>query len=278
MQPYGEWLRQQRHDIHPQRFNQAYHLDAAALLRQQTAFGYTAEDLDMIIQDMAAQGKEPTYCMGDDTPLAILSDKPHLLYNYFKQRFAQVTNPAIDPLRERLVMSLVTQLGGRGNLLAERPEFAHQLKLSSPVVNEQELALIRQSDLETATLSTLYPFSQGLDGLEKAVDSLCQQATAAVEAGKRIVILSDLIDAAGADTHLGSDLIYIPPLLAIGAVHHHLIGQRTADAGVSPDGHRPMLEHPSFCLLNWLWGQRRLSLSGVRECSPLVGGTQKPKN
>ncbi|MDJ0703129.1 MAG: glutamate synthase-related protein [Leptolyngbyaceae cyanobacterium MO_188.B28] len=222
-QPYGEWLRQQRREIHLQPFNDAYRLDAVSLLRQQTAFGYTAEDLDMIIQDMAAQGKEPTYCMGDDTPLAILSDKPHLLYNYFKQRFAQVTNPAIDPLRERLVMSLVTQLGGRGNLLKERPEFAHQLKLSSPLVNDQELALIRQSDLDTASLSTLYSVSWRPEGLEKAVDILCQQATAAVEAGKRILILSDRIDAAGADACLSAEWIYIPPLLAIGAVHHHLI-------------------------------------------------------
>ena len=222
-QPYGKWLRQNRRQIQPQPFSETHHLDAISLLRQQVAFGYTAEDLDMIIQDMAAHGKEPTYCMGDDTPLAVLSDKPHLLYNYFKQRFAQVTNPAIDPLRERLVMSLVTQLGGRGNLLDERPEFARQLKLSSPLVNELELKLIRQSGLETTNLSTLYEVSQGPIGLEKTVDMLCQQATEAVQAGKRILILSDRIDPAGADARLSADWIYIPPLLAIGAVHHHLI-------------------------------------------------------
>ena len=222
-QPYGAWLRQNRHQIHPQDFSQTPDLDAVSLLQQQIGFGYTAEDLDMIIQDMAAQGKEPTYCMGDDTPLAVLSDQPHLLYNYFKQRFAQVTNPAIDPLRERLVMSLVTQLGGRGNLLEERPEFARQLQLSSPVVNEQELKLIRQSGLETANLSTLYAVGQGPVGLEQAVDRLRQRATAAVQAGKRILILSDRIDPTGATARLSADWIYIPPLLAIGAVHHHLI-------------------------------------------------------
>ena len=224
-QPYGEWLRCNRHEIHPQRFSETPYLDDVSLLRQQLAFGYTTEDLDMIIQDMAAQGKEPTYCMGDDTPLAVLSDKPHLLYNYFKQRFAQVTNPPIDPLRERLVMSLVTQLGGRGNLLDERPDFSRQVKLPSPVVNELELNLIRQSGLETANLSTFYPVSQGPSGLEKAVDTLCQQAKAAVQAGKRILILSDRIDPTGANASLSADWIYIPPLLAIGAVHHHLIRQ-----------------------------------------------------
>jgi glutamate synthase (ferredoxin) len=118
----------------------------------------------MIIQDMAAQGKEPTYCMGDDIPLAVLSEKPHLLYDYFKQRFAQVTNPAIDPLRERLVMSLATQLGAQGNLLDEKPEFARLLHLESPMINEVELEQIRQSGFETATLSTLYSITDGPEG------------------------------------------------------------------------------------------------------------------
>lgn len=221
-QPYGEWLKQHRQTLQPQLFNESRQLSSEDLLRQQAAFGYTAEDLDMIIQDMAALGKEPTYCMGDDIPLAVLSSKPHLLYNYFKQRFAQVTNPAIDPLRERLVMSLASQLGGRGNLLYEKPEYARLLKLDSPVINEPELAMIRQSDFESETLSTLYGVAAGPAGLEAAVEALCAEATAAVQAGKTILVLSDRsVD----QTALGAETTYIPPLLAVGAVHHHLIGQ-----------------------------------------------------
>ncbi|QQE66408.1 glutamate synthase subunit alpha [Leptolyngbya sp. BL0902] len=221
--PYGDWLKANRKDISPQLFAEASLYDGEALLKQQNAFGYTVEDVDMIIQDMAAQGKEPTYCMGDDIPLAVLSDKPHLLYDYFKQRFAQVTNPAIDPLRERLVMSLTTQLGARGNLLDEKPEYARLLKLESPVINEVELNQIHQSGFDTATLSTLYTLAAGPGDLAKAVDALCEQADQAVKAGKTILVLSDRVDASGNPITLSADTTYIPPLLAVGAVHHHLI-------------------------------------------------------
>ncbi|HEY9760901.1 MAG TPA: glutamate synthase large subunit [Trichocoleus sp.] len=224
-QPYGEWLREHRQELQPQLFDEGRQLSSEALLRQQAAFGYTAEDLDMIIQDMAALGKEPTYCMGDDIPLAVLSDKPHLLYNYFKQRFAQVTNPAIDPLRERLVMSLTTQLGARGNLLYKKPEYARLLKLESPVINEPELELIRQSGFDTETLSTLYSIADGPAGLEKAVRALCERAAVAVQAGKAILILSDRISSQSESDELDAETTYIPPLLAVGAVHHHLIQQ-----------------------------------------------------
>ncbi|MFH7242870.1 MAG: glutamate synthase large subunit [Spirulina sp.] len=221
--PYGDWLKAHRKEISPQLFAAASLYDGEALLKQQSAFGYTVEDVDMIIQDMAAQAKEPTYCMGDDIPLAVLSDKPHLLYDYFKQRFAQVTNPAIDPLRERLVMSLTTQLGARGNLLDEKPEYARLLKLESPVINEVELAQIHQSGFDTATLSTLYTLADGPGDLAKAVDALCEQADQAVKAGKTILVLSDRVDANGNPTTLSAETTYIPPLLAVGAVHHHLI-------------------------------------------------------
>jgi glutamate synthase (ferredoxin) len=111
--PYGQWLQQHRQVLQAQPFADSPQLETQVLLRQQTAFGYNAEDMEMIIQPMIAEGKEPTFCMGDDTPLAVLSNKPRLLYDYFKQRFAQVTNPPIDPLRESLVMSLTMQLGER---------------------------------------------------------------------------------------------------------------------------------------------------------------------
>ncbi|MEM6450460.1 MAG: glutamate synthase large subunit [Cyanobacteria bacterium P01_D01_bin.105] len=222
-QPYGQWLAERRMEIAPQLFSEKTRLEKSTLLTQQTAFGYTAEDVDMIIQDMAAQGKEPTFCMGNDTPLAILSDKPHLLYDYFKQRFAQVTNPPIDPLRERLVMSLSTQLGAQGNLLEEHPEQARLMRLESPVINDTEMAMIRDSDFPTYDLSTLYPVSSGPAGLDAAVQALCKQAAEAVKAGNQILILSDRLDADGTLTTLSETKTYIPPLVAVGSVHHYLI-------------------------------------------------------
>ncbi|MEM6253375.1 MAG: glutamate synthase large subunit [Cyanobacteria bacterium P01_D01_bin.156] len=220
-QPYGDWLRDHRQVISPQLFQERPQLDTKVLLTQQTAFGYTAEDLDMIIQDMAAQGKEPTYCMGNDAPLAVLSDKPHLLYNYFKQRFAQVTNPPIDPLRERLVMSLQTQLGQRSNLLEDQP--SRLIKLESPLVNDNELQIIRQGQLQTASVSTLYTIEDGPNSLQQALNFLCKKAEAAVKAGAEVLILSDRIDTEGNPAALSANQTYIPPLLAVGAVHYHLI-------------------------------------------------------
>ncbi|MEO1387432.1 MAG: glutamate synthase large subunit [Cyanobacteria bacterium J06634_6] len=222
-QPYGEWLAERRQDITPQLFKEETYLEKQSLLTQQTAFGLSAEDMDMIIQDMAAQGKEPTFCMGNDTPLAVLSNKPHLLYNYFKQRFAQVTNPPIDPLRERLVMSLSTQLGAQGNLLEEHPEQARLLKLESPVINDIEMDMIRDSDFPTHEISTLFAVDSGASGLESAIKALCERAAEAVKAGGQILILSDRINAEGNLTTLSETQTYIPPLAAVGAVHHHLI-------------------------------------------------------
>jgi glutamate synthase (ferredoxin) len=225
-QPYGEWLQHHRAILNRQPFDHmASQLDGQSLLRYQTAFGYTAEDVELVIQDMASQGKEPTFCMGDDVPLAVLSEKPHLLYDYFKQRFAQVTNPAIDPLREKLVMSLAIQLGDRGNLLETKPEYARLLKLDSPVLNDAELAQVRQSGFATADLSTLFDLATGADGLQRAVTALCQNAIAAVRANKTILILSDRLDASGNPAQLSPETTYIPPLLAVGAVHYHLIRQ-----------------------------------------------------
>jgi glutamate synthase (ferredoxin) len=224
-QPYGQWLRANRYDLDAQPFPESTWISSEALLRYQIAFGYTTEDVEMIIEEMAAQGKEPTFCMGDDIPLAVLSAKPRLLYDYFKQRFAQVTNPPIDPLRESLVMSLSIQLGERGNLLEEKSEYARLLRLNSPILNEPELERIRESNFETGNLSTLFDLLEGTEALGEAVNALCQKATTAVQAGKKILILSDRLDDAGNDANLLTNRSYIPPLLAVGAVHHHLIQQ-----------------------------------------------------
>jgi glutamate synthase (ferredoxin) len=220
-QPYGEWVKQYRQNLEPQPFStEAQFSSPQALLPYQTAFGYTAEDVDMTVVAMADTGKEPTFCMGDDIPLAVLSDKPRLLYDYFKQRFAQVTNPAIDPLRESLVMSLNMQLGKRGNLLSPSPEAARLLAVATPVLNEAELAAIKASDCKTAELSTLFLLAEGTDGLKFALERLCQEASAAVQQGAEILILSDR-----SGESVGVEVSYIPPLLAVGAVHHHLIRQ-----------------------------------------------------
>lgn len=218
--PYGQWLEQYRQVLASQPFADRPQLETSVLLRQQSAFGYNAEDVEMIIQPMAIEGKEPTFCMGDDTPLAILSGKPRLLYDYFKQRFAQVTNPPIDPLRESLVMSLTMELGERGNLLEAKPEYARLLMLETPVLNEAELSAIHTSGFETTELSTLYEIATGPQGLEVAVRNLCDTAAQVVAAGTKILILSDRSNGL-----LSEEFSYIPPMLAVGAVHHHLIRQ-----------------------------------------------------
>ncbi|MEN9214794.1 MAG: glutamate synthase-related protein [Gloeomargarita sp. DG02_1_bins_92] len=215
--PYGEWLKTYRQRLPLEPFRDSCQYDETTLLRYQTAFGYTAEDVEMVIEAMASTGKEPTFCMGDDAPLAVLSEKPHLLYDYFKQRFAQVTNPPIDPLRESLVMSLEMGLGAKGNLLQVRPEDARQLWLSSPVLNERELQAVKTAGLKTAEISTLFALNGGADALKKALQHLCQQAVEAVQAGAEILILSDRLE------ELTATRTWMPPLLAVGAVHHHLI-------------------------------------------------------
>ncbi len=217
--PYGAWLQEHRRSLEPQPWHGERQLGELDLLRHQTGFGFTAEDLDLVIEEMAGQGKEPTYCMGDDIPLAVLSSKPHLLFDYFKQRFAQVTNPPIDPLREELVMSLEMHLGRRGSALRPEPASASVLHLDTPVLNELDLAALPLQGLATTTLSTLYALEDGPDGLEQAVRRLCQAAADAVRDGRQILVLSDR-----ASDGLTATTIYIPPLLAVGAVHHHLLG------------------------------------------------------
>lgn len=219
--PYGEWIAAR--PILGERQAQPFDVDADGLVQQQTAFGYTKEDVDTIIVPMARDGKEPTFCMGDDIPLAVLSDKPRLLYDYFKQRFAQVTNPPIDPLREGLVMSLQMALGRRGNLLETAAGSDRLLKIDSPVLSEDDLSGIRNSVLKTVTLSTLFDLSTGAEGLKAAVDALCQKAAEATEAGAEVLILSDRAPEDGQPSGVTEEHTYIPPLLAVGAVHHSLI-------------------------------------------------------
>ena len=213
--PYGAWLSEHRVELQSDSFAHKTEFSEPRLIQMQTAFGFSHEDVEMIVESMAEKGKEPTFCMGDDTPLAVLSSKPHPLYDYFKQRFAQVTNPAIDPLRESLVMSLDTYIGKKGNLLDPKPEDARLLYLKSPVLNESELAQLSSGDFKATTLPILFAIADGPSSLEKAIRSLCDRAATAVRQGSEIILLSDR----GLDT----EHAFIPPLLAVGAIHHHLI-------------------------------------------------------
>ncbi len=216
--PYASWLTEHRRSLAAGLWQDTLALGELDLLQRQTAFGFTAEDMDLVIEEMAGSGKEPTYCMGDDIPLAVLSSKPHLLYDYFKQRFAQVTNPPIDPLREKLVMSLEMHLGKRGSALLPEPEAAAVLHLASPVLNEAELADLGSHGFALVTLSTLVSVAEGPGALALALDRLCADAETTVREGCRILVLSDR--AAGG---ISAGTTYIPPLLAVGAVHQHLL-------------------------------------------------------
>ncbi len=213
--PFKKWLNENRKNLDQQPWIKTSKLSKNELLQQQTACGFSSEDLEIIIDAMAGGAKEPTYCMGDDIPLAILSDKPHLLYDYFKQRFAQVTNPAIDPLREKLVMSLEMHLGKRGSPLKPSPESAAIIHLKSPVLNEKELETLFQNDIPTKRISTLIPIKTEVLNLKDAIKELCQKAEDLVIKGYEILVLSD--------QGIDANNTYIPPLLAVGSVHHHLL-------------------------------------------------------
>ena len=221
--PYAAWLQEHRRSMTCQPWQQECQLNALELLQIQTAVGFTAEDLDFVIADMAGLGKEPTFCMGDDIPLAILSDKPHLLYDYFKQRFAQVTNPPIDPLREKLVTSLEMHLGARRPALRPQPLAAALVHLESPLLNDAELAMLFEQGLHCERLSIQMAVETCANNLKQALDGLCGKAEAAVQQGAEILVLSDRCDVNGDQATLTATTTAIPPLLAVGAVHHHLL-------------------------------------------------------
>ena len=213
--PYLDWLKANRINLSTQNWEINNKFDKQELLQQQIAFGFSAEDFDYIINDMAANAKEPTYCMGDDIPLAILSNKSHILYDYFKQRFAQVTNPPIDPLREKLVTSLEMHLGVRKAPLSPKAESARLIHIKSPIINEKELTSIKNSELSFKLISTLIPINDDNFKLEEGLKNLCQEAEDSVINGAEILILSD--------RNISRKKSYVPPLLAVGAVHHHLL-------------------------------------------------------
>ncbi|MCO5241862.1 MAG: glutamate synthase large subunit [Chitinophagaceae bacterium] len=218
--PYSDWLNQYKirmEELAPPRVTFS-HLSEGSVFKYQKAFGYSTEDIDFLVKPMAIEGKEPVGSMGTDVPLAILSDQPQHLSSYFKQLFAQVTNPPIDPIRERLVMSLASYVGNNGNLLVEEPQHCHGVALKHPILTSTELEKLRSIDTGIFQAKTLqcYFRADGKPGSLKAgLDRLCRYAVDAAEDGFEVIILSDRA--------IDSDHAAIPSLLAVSAVHHHLI-------------------------------------------------------
>ena len=221
--PYGAWLA--RHQMHiddlPMREVSAIPLEERTRLLH--TFGYTAEQIELVIEPLA-DGAEPVGSMGDDTPVTALAEGSRMLSDHFRQQFAQVTNPPIDPRREALVMSLQTSIGAIGNLLDERPEYCRRVVLPTPVLTRdalERLRAIERSGFSAITLPATYPIAEGADGLARAVDSLCRTASRAAWDGYAIVVLSD--------REIDADHAPIPALLATAAVHSHLVreGART---------------------------------------------------
>jgi glutamate synthase (NADPH) large chain len=244
-QPYAQWIKENQFTIDqlpdPSR---THTLNSEDILQRQRMFGYTDEDIRMLITPMAVDGQEPIGSMGTDTPLACLSDKPQSLFAYFKQLFAQVTNPPIDPIREEFVMSLTSYIGTERNILEETPQHCHTLKLSHPILTNFDLEKMRRvsvGDFLATTLPTLFRINGEPQELERALDGLCRRASLAIESGYSILILSDR----------GSDSEYapIPSLLALTAVHNHLVREktRTQVALVVESGEPREIMH--YCLL-----------------------------
>jgi glutamate synthase (ferredoxin) len=248
--PYRQWLNENQVKLHElpdvaegNGYKSNGHPDEP-LLKLQRTFGYTLEDLRIIMAPMAYDGQEPVGSMGNDTPLAVLSDRPQLLFNYFKQLFAQVTNPPLDAIREEIITSMITTIGSEGNLMVETPQQCRLLRLDNPVIDNHELAKIKalQSErLESRTLSTLFPRGGGGEGLRRRLQEMREETTRAIQEGITILILSD--------RGVNHEMVPIPSLLATSNVHNHLVreGTRTRCGLVVETGEAREVQH--FALL-----------------------------
>lgn len=246
--PYSNWVKQITHldKLKPKPIGTIISVPDN-LQTQQKAFGYMIEDVERFIKPMVLQAKEAVGSMGDDTPPAVISRHPRLLYHYFKQLFAQVTNPAIDSLRERLVMSLTTYLGKRHSLLTETDKHSHVIRLTSPILTNEELEALKTQELpefKHTTIPVCFPVASGTQGLESALDTLCDTVSDAVTAGNTLLVLSD--------KDVNADYSPIPMLLAVGAVHHYLIrvGKRRQVSLIVEAGD-PREEHHYAVLLGY---------------------------
>ncbi|MFO0544166.1 MAG: glutamate synthase large subunit [Pseudanabaena sp.] len=242
--PYREWINQHMVEIANLKDGHATETEAIPLTQRQMAFGYSFEDLRLLLTPMARDGVEAIGAMGTDTPLAILSNRSKLLYDYFQQLFAQVTNPPIDSIREEIITSAETTIGAERNLLNPEPESCHLIELKTPILSDAEFAKLKhinEGGFKSATLSTLFAPKSGVSGLEAAIAEICAKADQAITDGVNILILSDRgVDASNAP---------IPALLAVSGLHHHLIrtGTRTRVGLVLESGEPREVHH--FALL-----------------------------
>ena len=266
-QSYGEWLANHRlslDDLDPPRNVPNVDLETASL--RQMVFGYSQEDMRMLIGPMGVTAHQPQGSMGNDAPLAVLSDKPQNLFAYFKQDFAQVSNPPLDAIREELVTQMAVPIGRRPNLFDETEEHARLLRVDHPIMRNAELARIKESTkagVKTVTISTLFPVAGGADGLKAALERIRREASDAIEKGFTVLVLSDR----GVD----SENTFIPSLLATAAVHHRLIREKTrTQADILIESGEPREVH-HFALL-FGYGASAInpylafeSLAGIRE-------------
>ncbi|MCU0551420.1 MAG: glutamate synthase large subunit [Leptolyngbya sp. Prado105] len=239
-EPYQDWIDQHMVGLSDLKAAPAASSDLNTVLQRQLAFGYTFEELRLLITPMARDGVEAVGAMGADTPLAVLSDRPKLLYDYFKQLFAQVTNPPIDSIREEIITSAETTIGAEKNLLQPVPESCHLIELKSPVLSNEDLAKLKHVDeqgFKSATIEIVFDPKLGVKGLESAIDHLCTQADQAIESGVNLLILSD--------RSVNAEKAPIPALLAVAGVHHHLIrtGARTRVGLVLESGEPREVHH-----------------------------------
>ena len=244
--PYGVWIKNnmlELEDLPELEETESSSEDILTLLK---AFGYTREDLKFILKPMAEKGEEPTGSMGNDTPHSVLSKDPQLLYTYFKQLFAQVTNPAIDSIREELVMSLETYLGPEKDILEETPQHCHKLRVKRPILTNRELAKIRsinRGGFKTKTISLLFDASSEKNFID-ALEKICEQASSAINEGYTFIILSD--------RGVNEKMAALPALLATGAIHHHLVREALrTQVGIIVESAEPRETHHLALLLGY---------------------------
>ncbi len=243
--PYGKWLRENRIELsqlHPEQ--EPHGFDSETLLARMQAFGYTLETMSFMLRPLVLEGRDPVGSMGNDSALACLSDKPRMIYDYFKQLFAQVTNPAIDSIREEVIMSLECYIGPEQNLLAATPQHCHRLLIPHPILTNEELAALEHLSLDgwrSQVIDITFDRSEGTSGLQQALRRIAAEAEAAADAGVQIVVLSDRA--------VSASRVPVSALLAVGAVHHHLVRQakRTRVGLVAQTGEAREVHH--HCLL-----------------------------
>ncbi len=246
--PYQEWTDEYLTDLEDVLESQdVYNTNFEKLEQRQLAFGYTYEELEKVVKPLATGSGDPVSSMGYDSPLAVLSKKPQLLYNYFKQLFAQVTNPPIDAIREEIVTAVGTTIGKQGNLLDPKPSHAQQLYLKKPIVNNEDLAKLRSNELEgfaASTLSIVFEAAKGANEMERALERIFEQADQVIDEGSTILILSD--------RDVNGNYAPIPALLAVSGLHHHLIrtGRRT-DVSLVLESAEPREVHHLAVLLGY---------------------------